>query len=294
MLALIIVCIVIVLLLGLLVIGLLRSHADILAALHSLGVGVGEVTAGQTSSTPEGHSRQAPVVLTRSEPDGPLVIGPGLVGERRSASASDVVGISPDGEAVAIAAAGTGHQTLFAFLTSGCASCARFWDALEEPWRLGLPSSVRPVIVTKGPELESPAVVRGHATAAAVVMSTEAWIDYEVPGAPFFALVDGPSSRRIGEGTARDFAQIVSMVERARADSAAGAGGPAQQAGGVAGSGARFSFDAADRDREARNDRELMAAGITPGHASLYPSRRQVPDESEAVRHLGTDRPTER
>jgi hypothetical protein len=284
MLALTVVCIVMVLLLGLLVIGLLRSHADILQALHSLGAGVGGLTPGQASV----HASSAPVEFTRPESDGPIVLGPRLPPERRSSSATDVVGISPEGEAVAIAALGLEHQTLFAFLTSGCSSCGKFWAALDDPWRLGLPESVRPVIVTKGPELESPAAVRRYATPVAVVMSTEAWADYEVPGAPFFALVDGPSSRRIGEGTARDFGQIVSMVERATADAASDPplGRPPSRAGAR---GSRFGFDSADREREARNDRELLAAGITPGHESLYPSRRteSTVERGAAVRGAG-------
>lgn len=289
MLALIVVCIVMILLLGLLVIGLLRSHADILRALHSLGAGVGDPTSGHAAQAPS-----APVELSRRDSGGPLVLGPRLPAERRSSSASDVVGTSPDGEAVAIPASGTAHQTLFAFLTSGCSSCARFWEALDDPWKLGLPSSVRPVIVTKGPELESPAIVRGHASPLTVVMSTEAWADYEVPGAPFFALVDGPSSRRIGEGTARDFAQIVSMVERAVVDSVA-ARGARPRAAGRSTAGSRFSFDTADREREARNDSELLAAGITPGHSSLYPSRLQrTPVDGDAARRLAGDQPPDR
>jgi hypothetical protein len=292
MLALIVVCIAMVLLLGLLVIGLLRSHADILRALHSLGAGVGELTPGRAASGPS-QTTTAPVELTRRDADGPLVVGPSLPAERRSSSASNVVGLSPEGEAVAIAATGLEQQTLFAFLTTGCSSCGRFWEALEDPWRFGLPASVRPVIVTKGSELESPAAVRRHITSVAVVMSTEAWTDYEVPGAPFFALVDGPSSRRVGEGTARDFAQIVSMVERAMADSAPAAGAPGG-AGSPRASGSRFRFDGADRDREARNDRELLAAGITPGHPSLYPSRHGRSTEAEAARHRAGGQPTDR
>jgi hypothetical protein len=291
MLALVFVCIAMVLLLGLLVIGLLRSHADILRALHSLGAGVGELGPGRALSG--AHTTNAPVELTRREADGPLVVGPTLPAERRSSSATDVVGTSPDGEAVAIAAVGLEHQTLFAFLTTGCSSCGRFWAALEDPWRLGLPESVRPVIVTKGSELESPAAVRRHATSVAVVMSTEAWADYEVPGAPFFALVDGPSSRRVGEGTAGDFAQILSMVARAGADAVPATGTPGR-AGSTGAAGRRFRFDGSDRDREARNDRELLAAGITPGHPSLYPSRHGRSTEAEATPNGAGDRPADR
>ena len=46
-------------------------------------------------------------------------------------------------------------------------------------------------------------------------MSTSAWADYEVPGAPFFVLVDGRRSRRIGEGIANTFPQVLDLVRRA-------------------------------------------------------------------------------
>ncbi len=63
-------------------------------------------------------------------------------------------------------------------------------------------------------------------------MSTEAWGDYEVPGSPFFVLVDGRSGRRIGEGVANRFAQVADLVRRAQVDAEGSgrtpaAGGPA-------------------------------------------------------------------
>lgn len=268
--ALSVVCIVIVLLLGLLVIGLLRSHADILRALHSLGAGVDEVSSPTGAAAAGGHGQYV-ATPARRRPGGPVVVGPPLPHERQSDTASDVAGTSPDGAAVSIAATGVDQRTLFAFLTTGCVSCAGFWEAFEHGGPPSLPEGVRPVIVTKGPEHESPAVVAGRGGRVPVVMSTAAWSDYEVPGSPFFVLVDGPSSRRIGEGSAPEFAQIVGMVERALAEA------PAAVPKKV---GSRLAFDAADREREARNDRELLAAGITPGHPSLYPSRDGRPGDA--------------
>ena len=49
-------------------------------------------------------------------------------------------------------------------------------------------------------------------------MSTEAWGDYEVPGSPFFVLVDGRTGRRIGEGVANHFHQVADLVRRAEVD----------------------------------------------------------------------------
>ncbi len=56
MLALVIVSTFVVLLLGILVAGLLRSHADILRSLHELGVGVGDPTESAAATRPRpGH-----------------------------------------------------------------------------------------------------------------------------------------------------------------------------------------------------------------------------------------------
>ena len=83
MVALAIVLSVVVVLLAVLVAGLLRSHADILKALHDLGVGVGEP--GESIDPAAGHNHQG-----LGDPAGaspvrvPLTIGPPLPGERNS------------------------------------------------------------------------------------------------------------------------------------------------------------------------------------------------------------------
>ena len=98
-----------------------------------------------------------------------------------------------------------------------------------------------------------------------MVMSTAAWGDYEVPGSPFFALVDGATGRRVGEGAANQFAQIADLVRRAAVD----AGPPRATPSGSPSRATALGLDGAER--EAANDEELRSAGITPGHPSLYP-----------------------
>jgi hypothetical protein len=102
-------------------------------------------------------------------------------------------------------------------------------------------------------------------------MSTDAWGDYEVPGSPFFVLVDGSASRRIGEGVANHFSQVVELVRRAQVDiQAFGIGSRGER-----GSRSRSRAFAGGLDgpaRESANDQELRAAGILPGDPSLYPS----------------------
>ncbi len=258
MIALAIVLSVIVLLLAVLVAGLLRSHADILKALHDLGVGVGE-PAGAASLSGSRH----PGPRGAGSPAVPLSMGPPLPGERSSTSAPTVAGVTPEGDALAASVASAGHATLLAFLSSGCITCAGFWKSFEHPDRLGLPAGTRLVVVTKGPDMEVPAEVARHAhQALTVIMSTGAWGDYEVPGSPFFVLVDGRSGRRIGEGVANHFHQVVEMVRRAEAD----AGGFTATGGSQA-----WAQGLDGPERERANDRELMSAGIHPGDPSLYP-----------------------
>ena len=81
----------VVLVLAVLVAGLLRSHADILKALHDLGVGVGE-PGGDASVQASGDA------AARSR-GVPLTIGPPLPGERNSTSAPAIAGVTPAGAA---------------------------------------------------------------------------------------------------------------------------------------------------------------------------------------------------
>jgi hypothetical protein len=253
MIALVLILTFVVLLLGILVAGLLRSHADILKALHDLGAGVGDPAA----SDADGHAHDARPVQV------PFTMGPQLPGERDSVSAPTIAGVTPTGDALAMAVTGHDTLTLIAFLSSGCATCAGFWEAFQRPGELGLPDGIRLVVVTKGPEMEIPAEVQARShNRTPVIMSTEAWADYEVPGSPFFVLVDGKAGRRIGEGVANHFSQVAELVRRADVD--VRAFGP--------GSRSRAFADGLDGPaRESANDDELLAAGIHPGHHSLYP-----------------------
>ncbi|MHB8504484.1 MAG: hypothetical protein ACYDEN_01995 [Acidimicrobiales bacterium] len=240
MLALVVTLLAVVALLGALVTGLLRSHADIVRALHDLGGGVGD---------PGGAPRPAPLRL------------PPLPAER-SATVHDLEGITPGGDAVVVAT-GTSPVTLLAFLTAGCSSCAGVWDGLGDPaQRRAFSPGTRFVAVTKGPEWETPAAVAARAPRdVTVVMSTQAWADYEVPGAPYVVLVDGARGIRLGEGVGRGLAEIAGLAGQAEAD--------ARPAGPSRGRAAALGLDGAQR--EAHNDAALRAAGILPGDPSLYP-----------------------
>jgi len=213
-------------LLGLLVVGLLRSHAEILRKLHQLGAGLDpDATASVATAV------AAPV-------------------RRTSSTGFDLAGVSPGDEAVRIGVVGARQNTVLAFLSSGCLTCGGFWDTFGSVDRLAVPGGARLVVVTKGPEAESESRIRELAPDAfPVVMSTSAWTEYKIPHTPFFVYVDGPTGRIIGEGSAQTWEQVVSLWSQALADDAGRSGGG-----------------------EARADRELLQAGILPGHESLYPA----------------------
>ncbi|HKO28059.1 MAG TPA: hypothetical protein VJU80_11420 [Solirubrobacteraceae bacterium] len=197
-------------LLVVLVAALLRSHAEILRRLG-----------------PEGAA--APRM-----PDPPA-------GARPDASAPEIAGVTPTGDAIKLSLSGA--PTLLAFLSSGCTSCARFWSTLgEHP----LPDGLQPMIITRGPDREQRSKLRSMAPAAVpVVMSSEAWEDYAVPGSPYFVLVEGGEIR--GEGVATTWDALASLVG-----------------------------DAIEEQRGV--EERLAAAGIGPDHPSLYSEWSAAPD----------------
>jgi hypothetical protein len=221
-------------LLALLVAGLLRSHAEILRSLHELG------------ASPYDDGTSAPHRPTRQVQAAP------------AAAASDIVGETPDGDGAVIGVTGSEQDTLLAFLSSGCTTCASFWEAFASVETLGLPPRSRLVVVTKGPEDESISAVRALAPVdVSVVMSTEAWDAYEVPVVPYFVHVDGAAGAVVGQGAGSTWDQVASLMGRALGD--------------VPLPSPRVRKAQADAEREARADRELLRAGIEPGDPSLYP-----------------------
>jgi hypothetical protein len=236
---------VVILLLGLLVAGLLRSHAEILRKLHELGASI------------EQHPP--------SQPD--LDFSPNVVSPRSDQTPGhDIAGTTPSGEAVGIAVTGARHRTLVAFLSSGCLTCAAFWEAFAADRLPGL-EETRLVVVTKDRSEESPSKVGALAPHAhPVVMSAGAWSDYLVPGSPYFVLVDGPSNRVIGEGSASSWDQLSNLMQQALADVKTPSGGRSRRARATAA-------------RDARDEAALSAAGIGPGHSSLYENPEQAEEQ---------------
>ena len=221
-----------------LVIGLLRTHAEVLRRLHELGAGIYDTAASQTSAADLAGRVADGVAAPRADTS-------------PRAAAVDIAGVTPRGSAVSVAVGGDGRLTLLAFLSSGCTTCADFWRAWREDEALQLAGLGQPriVIVTKGPESEHLSAVSTLAPPnTSTVMSNAAWSDYGVPASPYFVLVDGRAGV-IGEGSAASFAQLRGVLERALSDR-----------------GSAIDL----RDDPARVDAELRRAGIGPGHRSLY------------------------
>jgi hypothetical protein len=243
-------------LLGVLVLGLLRSHALILKALHELGAGL-ELEKQAAGSSRGGRSD----LRLQGEPSN---FSDGVVANARPATtrAVDIVGATLAG-ATASVAAGRG-RTLLAFLTSGCSVCETFWEHFADG-PTDIPGDGRLVVVAKGTEEESSSALRGLAgDDLDVVQSSGAWTDYGIPGSPYFVYVeDGVIT---GEGSATTWPQVRDLMAQAVSDSA-----EARRSAGRTGPGALIG-DAltVERDSVPRIDAELIAAGIRPGDPSLY------------------------
>jgi hypothetical protein len=260
--ALVILLAVVVGLLVVLVVSLLRSHAEILRALHAAGLSQADDADEAEPRTHASEFGAAPATPTG---------GP-------SPAAADLAGVTPDGEAVAVGVLGNPTPTLLAFLSSGCLTCREFWEAFGRPG-LEAPGGARVVAVTLGPDEESVGALRRLTPAqVTVVMSSEAWADYAVEGSPYFVYVDGMSGSVVGEGTASTWTRVCEMVAESVDDGALAAS--RRRSAQRKTRAARRHL--ADRQREERADDALLAAGIEPGDPRLYPVT-GGPDETEAT-----------
>lgn len=170
---------------------------------------------------------------------------------------AELIGQSPAGDALQLSLSPGSPRTLVAFLSSGCAACQRLWQELREG-QVALPADLRLLAVTKGPDRESVSRLRALAPSGGtgVLMSNQAWEAFAVPATPHFALVaDG---HVLGRGSAISFDQILRLLADAEADRSAL--GPVRTSS----------------ERAARAEQALAAAGIGPGHPSLYPTRSVV------------------
>jgi hypothetical protein len=191
------------------VVGLLRSHAQILRSLATLGASLADPDS--EAAQRRGRDQQRTVASS----DAPA----------RTADTLDLVGTTPLGDPVSIAVAGTPQVNLLAFLSTTCMTCLEFWQAFaetENQYVVGRGSQV--VLVTK--EAEDAADVDKLAPSHLhVVMSKKAFEDYDVPYAPWFVLIDGAESRVLGEGSASSFDELQRLLVDVLAESGFRPGG---------------------------------------------------------------------
>lgn len=241
-------------LLGALVISMLRSHAEILRVLNDMGIDLDPAVAPSTFSL--AGATTTPVTAADTAPGVP---GPG---DALGRTAADIVGVAPAGDAVVMGV--SGEDTLLAFLSSGCSTCMRFWSAFADAEVVSdgqLADGTRVVIVTRGEEAESPRMVAELSPLeVSVIMSSDAWEDYGVPVAPYFAMVRGNTV--VGEGAAAEWPQVRDLLARAQADREH----HGAEVGGADSRRSRRSLITGNRERI---DAELIAAGIHPGDPRL-------------------------
>ena len=232
---------VVLVLLSLLVLGLLRSHALILKSLHELGAGL-ELDRQVEQEEGSGPG-PVPVELERG------VVAPIRTSDEiMSILSGQDLGGTPQ---VVDLAQG---RTLLAFLTTGCSVCAGFWEEFREP--VAVPGGGELVVVAKGDEESPSALAKVTSPGLPLLRSDVAWGDLEVPGSPYFVYVD--SGRIIGEGSATSWAQVSDLMAQAVADDEH----RASQADGF--------VDRGGRDDPGSVDDELLAAGIGPDNPSLH------------------------
>jgi hypothetical protein len=222
-----------------LLVGLLRSHAEILRRLHDLGAGLDPDAATDATAADDEPLRTVPGIPS----PGPA---PPVEGRR----ATDLEGMSPTGDLLALRTLDVEHDTILVFLSSSCAGCGPFWPAMQDP---EVPEGTRVVVVTREePDEDAREIAQLAPPGATVVMSSEAWDAHDVPGSPYVVHVDGSTGRVRGEGTAGTWPAVRKLLLR-----------------GASTGGARAKA-AADARRERDADRHLLAAGIAPGDPSLY------------------------
>jgi hypothetical protein len=93
-------------------------------------------------------------------------------------------------------------------------------------------------------------------------MSSQAWEEYEVPGAPYFVVTD-PELGVVGEGSAETFEALLTFLHDSSNDRSWDQ---------------RFSDAESGPDRADRIDRDLRDAGIHPGDPRLHHNPGEIDD----------------
>ena len=124
--ALVIVETIVLALLAVVVVSLLRSHAELLRRLPA------------PDDEQEHHAHGAAMPIERAPTLSSSIPAP----KRQASEAHDIVGTTLGGDQVVVSVA-SGSDTLFAFLSTGCLTCQTFWDGLRPGVRRPMPGDAR-------------------------------------------------------------------------------------------------------------------------------------------------------
>ncbi len=121
----------------------------------------------------------------------------------------------------------------------------------------------RVLIVTLGESEESPTRAQSLAKSGIdVVMSSTTWKEFEVPGAPYFVLIEPGTNRVVGEGSATTYDSLIEFLTDATNDQRWD-----------------LSHTSVD-DEESRVDADLRRAGLLPGDQRLYPEKDDLSEDA--------------
>ena len=127
--------------------------------------------------------------------------------------AVDVRGTDPEGEPTTVPLEATAQPTLLAFFSTTCGICVGLWERLLAGELDSLAPGVVPVVVTKDAGLEDVDRIRQLASAELpVVLSSEAWDDYEVPGSPYVMVVSAAPGSVATEGSVATWDDLVRLA----------------------------------------------------------------------------------
>jgi hypothetical protein len=127
--------------------------------------------------------------------------------------AVDIRGADPEGEPTVVPLEATGQPTLLAFLSTSCGTCVGLWERLRDGDLGREAPGVVPVVVTKDAAQEDAGRIRALTSAEVpVVLSSEAWDDYEVPGSPYVMVISAAPGSVATEGSVATWQDLVRLA----------------------------------------------------------------------------------
>lgn len=228
------------------VVGVLGSHADLVQRLTTL----------------ENLSSDRTPEATLSMPDGVVAMPPTT--EQREVNTLRGTDVDLRPTEVDLSSIAT-RYTLLAFVSTSCLSCLEIWrDVIEAGPDAAMieadEDAATLFIVLKGREVENLGKARllAKETLPSVLFSSQAWEEMDVPGSPYFALIDNRSQLVVGAGSASTWTQLRTLASDAMLELSLAA----QIDAGIASA-------TGYRSLIAREDGELRQAGLLPGDPSL-------------------------